>query len=143
MQGPGIGSLHDSSLFEWLIIFSKIIAVCSENRTKPYAATCRDFNANQSGTYSNHFQGSGTMFHIVTYTRYVCGSVTNNSTWIRIGYRIYSLWRFITTQITITSQLTQQLTTKYTLNDLTGLITATLLNTGFRLLKFTLSTVLF
>jgi hypothetical protein len=33
----------------------------------------------------------------------LCGSVTNNSTWIRIGYRIYSLWRFITTQITITS----------------------------------------
>jgi hypothetical protein len=25
----------------------------------------------------------------------VCGSVTNNNTWIRIGYRIYSLWRFI------------------------------------------------
>jgi hypothetical protein len=23
----------------------------------------------------------------------LCGSVTNNSTWIRIGYRIYSLWR--------------------------------------------------
>jgi hypothetical protein len=23
--------------------------------------------------------------------------VTNNSTWIGIGYRIYSLWRFITT----------------------------------------------
>jgi hypothetical protein len=23
-------------------------------------------------------------------------SVTNNSTWIRIGYRIFSLWRFIT-----------------------------------------------
>jgi hypothetical protein len=33
----------------------------------------------------------------------VCGSVTNNNTWIRIGYRIYSLWRFITAQITITS----------------------------------------
>jgi hypothetical protein len=31
----------------------------------------------------------------------VCGSVTNNNTWVRIGYRIYSLWRFITTQITI------------------------------------------
>jgi hypothetical protein len=29
---------------------------------------------------------------IVTYTGYVCGSVTNNSTWVRIGYRIYSLW---------------------------------------------------
>jgi hypothetical protein len=25
----------------------------------------------------------------VTYTRYVCGSVTKNNTWIRIGYRIY------------------------------------------------------
>jgi hypothetical protein len=23
----------------------------------------------------------------------VCGSVTNNNTWARIGYRIYSLWR--------------------------------------------------
>jgi hypothetical protein len=33
----------------------------------------------------------------------VCGSVTNNNTWIRIGYRIYSLWRFIAAQITITS----------------------------------------
>jgi hypothetical protein len=30
--------------------------------------------------------------------------------------------------------LKQQLTTKYTLNDLTPLTTATLLNTGFRLL---------
>jgi hypothetical protein len=26
----------------------------------------------------------------------MCGSVTNNSTRVRIGYRIYSLWRFIT-----------------------------------------------
>jgi hypothetical protein len=26
----------------------------------------------------------------------VCCSVTNNSTWVRIGYRIYLLWRFIT-----------------------------------------------
>jgi hypothetical protein len=51
--------------------------------------------------------------------------VTDNSTRVRIGYRIYSLWRFITTQITITNYLTQQLT---------PLNTATLLNTGFRLL---------
>jgi hypothetical protein len=30
------------------------------------------------------------------------GSVTNNSMWIPIGYRIYSFWRFTaTTQITI------------------------------------------
>jgi hypothetical protein len=29
------------------------------------------------------------------------GSVTNNCTWVRIGYRIYSLWRFITAHITI------------------------------------------
>jgi hypothetical protein len=30
--------------------------------------------------------------YVVTYTG--CGgSVTNNSTWVRIGYRIYSLWR--------------------------------------------------
>jgi hypothetical protein len=28
--------------------------------------------------------------HIVTYTR---GGVTNNSTRVRVGYRIYSLWR--------------------------------------------------
>jgi hypothetical protein len=33
---------------------------------------------------------------IVTYTTGVCGSVTNNTTRVRIGYRIYSLWRFIT-----------------------------------------------
>jgi hypothetical protein len=32
----------------------------------------------------------------------MCGSVTNNSTWIRIGYRIYSLWRFTAAHITIT-----------------------------------------
>jgi hypothetical protein len=32
----------------------------------------------------------------------MCGSVTNNSTWIRIGYWIYSLWRFIAAHITIT-----------------------------------------
>jgi hypothetical protein len=41
--------------------------------------------------------------NIVTYTRHMCGSVTNNSTWIRIGYRVYSLWRFIAAHITITS----------------------------------------
>jgi hypothetical protein len=33
---------------------------------------------------------------IVSRVPRLCGSVTNNSTWIRIGYRIYSLWRFIT-----------------------------------------------
>jgi hypothetical protein len=39
-------------------------------------------------------------FYIVTYTR--CG-VTNNTTRVRIGYRIYSLWRFTAaTQVTIT-----------------------------------------
>jgi hypothetical protein len=31
----------------------------------------------------------------------VCGSVINNNTWVRIGYRIYSLWRFQLQQITI------------------------------------------
>jgi hypothetical protein len=31
----------------------------------------------------------------------VCGSVTNNNTWVRIGYRIYSLWRSTTAHITI------------------------------------------
>jgi hypothetical protein len=41
------------------------------------------------------------LYNIVTYTGYVCGSVTNNTTRVRIGYRIYSLWRFITTQVTI------------------------------------------
>jgi hypothetical protein len=30
------------------------------------------------------------------------GSVTNNSTRVRIGYRIYSLWRFTAAHITIT-----------------------------------------
>jgi hypothetical protein len=41
--------------------------------------------------------------HIVTYTIYVCGSVTNNSTTrVRIGSRIYSLWRFTAAHITIT-----------------------------------------
>jgi hypothetical protein len=43
------------------------------------------------------------ILYIVTYT--TCGVVcmTNNSTWIRIGYRIYSQWRFIPAHITITS----------------------------------------
>jgi hypothetical protein len=36
----------------------------------------------------NHDNGINT----VTYTS--GGGVTNNCTWIRIGYRIYSLWRF-------------------------------------------------
>jgi hypothetical protein len=34
-----------------------------------------------------------------------CGSVTNKSTWIRIGYRIYSLWRFTAAHITITENI--------------------------------------
>jgi hypothetical protein len=59
----------------------------------------------------------------------MCGSsVTSNSTWIRIGYWIYSLWRFITATGYSYWLLPQQLTTKYTLNDLTRLITATLAN---------------
>jgi hypothetical protein len=33
------------------------------------------------------------------------GSVTNNSTWVRIGYRIYSLWRFTAAHITITENI--------------------------------------
>jgi hypothetical protein len=33
------------------------------------------------------------------------GSVTNNSTRIRIGYRIYSLWRFTAAHITITENI--------------------------------------
>jgi hypothetical protein len=32
-------------------------------------------------------------------------TVTNNTTRIRIGYRIYSLWRFITAHITITENI--------------------------------------
>jgi hypothetical protein len=64
----------------------------------------------------------------------VYGSVTSNNTWVRIGYRIYSLWRFIAAANYNYWLLTQQLTTKYTLNDLTQRITATLVNTGFRLL---------
>jgi hypothetical protein len=55
-----------------------------------------------------------------------CGTVTNYSTWIRIGYQIYLLWRFISTHITITSFW--HTSTKYTLNDLTRIITATLAN---------------
>jgi hypothetical protein len=42
---------------------------------------------------------SSTYCHI--YRVCVCGSVTNNNTWIRIGYRIYSLWKFQLQQITI------------------------------------------
>jgi hypothetical protein len=39
----------------------------------------------------------------VMYTKWVvCSSVTNNSTWIRIGYRIYSPWRFTAAYNTIT-----------------------------------------
>jgi hypothetical protein len=34
-----------------------------------------------------------------------CGSVTNNSTRVRIGYRIYSLWRFTAAHITITENI--------------------------------------
>jgi hypothetical protein len=41
------------------------------------------------------------VIYIVTYTG--CGSVTNNTTKVRIGYRIYSLWRFTAAHITITS----------------------------------------
>jgi hypothetical protein len=33
------------------------------------------------------------------------GSVTNNSTWIRIGYQIYSLWRFTPAHITVTEDI--------------------------------------
>jgi hypothetical protein len=64
--------------------------------------------------------------YIVTYTGYVCGIVTNNSTWVRIGYRIYSLWDYNCSRLQLHWQLAQRLTTKYTLNDLTRLITATL-----------------
>jgi hypothetical protein len=65
----------------------------------------------------------------------VGSSVTNNTTRVRIGYRICSLWRFTAAHITITDLLlTQQLTTKYRLSDLTPLTTETLLNTGLRLL---------
>jgi hypothetical protein len=40
---------------------------------------------------------------VVPYCHVLGGSVTNNSTWIRIGYRIYSLRRFTAaTQVTIT-----------------------------------------
>jgi hypothetical protein len=58
----------------------------------------------------------------------MCGSVTNKSTWIRIGYRIYSHTDYNY------YLLPQQFTTKYGLSDLTPLITANLLNTGSRLL---------
>jgi hypothetical protein len=39
----------------------------------------------------------------MVFSRARMGSVTNNTTRVRIGYRIYSLWRFTAaTQITIT-----------------------------------------
>jgi hypothetical protein len=44
------------------------------------------------GVFSTRYEHH---LHIVTYTTAVW-RVTNNSTWIWIGYRIYSLWRFIT-----------------------------------------------
>jgi hypothetical protein len=34
-----------------------------------------------------------------------CGSVTNNSTWVRIRYRIYSLWRFSDAHITVVEKI--------------------------------------
>jgi hypothetical protein len=40
-------------------------------------------------------------FYCHIYRVCVCGSVTNNNTWVRIGYRIYSLWKFQLQQITI------------------------------------------
>jgi hypothetical protein len=40
--------------------------------------------------------------YIYCHVYQVCGSMTNNSTWVRIGYRIYSLWRFTAAHITIT-----------------------------------------
>jgi hypothetical protein len=45
------------------------------------------------------------MLYILSRVPRMGGSVTNNTTRVRIGYRIYSLWRFITTQITITMKL--------------------------------------
>jgi hypothetical protein len=43
-------------------------------------------------------------FHnIVTYTR--CGSVSDKTSRVRIGYRIYSLWRLQLQQITITENI--------------------------------------
>jgi hypothetical protein len=49
----------------------------------------------------------------------LCGSVTNNSTWVRIGYRIYSLWRFITsTQVTITVSTIALATSQIPLTEL-------------------------
>jgi hypothetical protein len=41
--------------------------------------------------------------YIITYARF--GSVTNNSTRVRIGYRIYSLWRLKLQQITVTENI--------------------------------------
>jgi hypothetical protein len=40
---------------------------------------------------------------ILSHIPRLCGICDNILTWIRIGYRIYSLWRFITAHITITS----------------------------------------
>jgi hypothetical protein len=54
-------------------------------------------------TFSNQACDFKSFIKILSRTSRLCGSVTNNSTWIRIGYRIYSLWRFTTAHITITS----------------------------------------
>jgi hypothetical protein len=43
------------------------------------------------------------------------GNVTNNSTRVRIGYRIYSHWRFTAAQITNTENITQALVASWIL----------------------------
>jgi hypothetical protein len=70
------------------------------------------------------------IFNTVTYTRWVVWLITRRGFGLDAGfiryddhnYTDYNYW------------LTQQLTTKYRLSDLTPLTTETLLNTGFRLL---------
>jgi hypothetical protein len=55
--------------------------------------------------------------HTVTYK--VGGSVTNNTTRVRIGYRIYSLWRFTAaTQATITMSTLALLASQIPLTEL-------------------------
>jgi hypothetical protein len=46
-------------------------------------------------------EGTDRMTKILSRIPGMCGSVTSNNTWVRIGYRIYSLWRCITTQVKI------------------------------------------
>jgi hypothetical protein len=75
-------------------------------------------------SHGSDLNGQGAHFllvpqvNIVTYTGYVCGSVTSNNTWVRIGYRIYSLWRFTAAHITITMNTIALIASRVPLTEL-------------------------